>query len=664
MIAVVHARFSAANRERISRAEIAEAVAFLDFAEYRSPSPAPRLTINALHFTGTKHLHDSVEASPICYDQVFQSGVNVLLIPDNDVGKSSILKTIRFGLTGDDDDYDRDVRGWLLSIRLTFTVGGRIYTNIISLAGDLIRAVLMPGTEQRAFDDLSDAPDSVFRAVGSEHLKTQLKNFFLSELGLARLSWTQGTAEVGTSWLTYFQALSIPDSGDDYLICDAAHAMGNQEGLILSTFLGLRLVEPLNRLGVEVAQAGKAAKLPEEEIRKMMAETADLEAELVVCRAKIAAFDAELRRRREEVERGEPAGHLLAIRAAILEQGAERQALDTERAMLSTGISRDRAQARILREAISLDLHFTGIDVRVCPNCDARVDEEALRQEQAGHNCRLCGKHAAPGTSTAGAMELQAADVAYRAERDVQHRTRLISQIIHVDAELARLQEEEKCLHQAMNQGASYAFPALEEVAERDSLVEQAGALQARITIARSRAEQQETDKETLGNRKRILEKVREIVREIAQQRNQDTLQRLQELTLELVRRIGAESINGITCSPLGRLDLSKNSISVPFGQVNNQGERIRIKLAFFLAMMRLGREPGLGKHPGFLLIDQLGSAEMVSEDCASLAGALRTIDRDLGETMQIICFTARLEFATATAADKIYGAQIGKFAF
>ena len=114
----------------------------------------------------------------------------------------------------------------------------------------------------------------------------------------------------------------------------------------------------------------------------------------------------------------------------------------------------------------------------------------------------------------------------------------------------------------------------------------------------------------------------------------------------------------------LGRVELRKHGERVSFTGIQNEGERLRIKLAFFLAMMRLGREPALGRHPGFLLVDQPGSGEMVPEDFAALAAIFRRVDGELADHVQIICCTARREFEAATAPEKVYGPQNPPYAF
>jgi hypothetical protein len=100
------------------------------------------------------------------------------------------------------------------------------------------------------------------------------------------------------------------------------------------------------------------------------------------------------------------------------------------------------------------------------------------------------------------------------------------------------------------------------------------------------------------------------------------------------------------------------------FTGIKNEGERLRVKLAFFLAMMRLSREKGGGRHPGFLIIDQPGSNEMVPTDFNALAQIFQHINHEFGADIQILCFTARPQFQNATDSARVYGPQNPPFAF
>ncbi|MBI3910682.1 MAG: hypothetical protein HY320_07090 [Armatimonadetes bacterium] len=329
-------------------------------------------------------------------------------------------------------------------------------------------------------------------------------------------------------------------------------------------------------------------------------------------------------------------------------------------------MQRRRARERQLREAVALQLHFTSLEVSLCPNCDTAVEDTAVERERTTHVCRLCGKSAnAADPEEVAALGAEADEVKWEVEDMVLDRDRITTRLTAVYQEIEGLTAEAEGLKEATQQGIAYALPTPDEEADRSTLHEQVGRLRAELALAHLRAEPPTpTEERSLDLRVRVVEKVRDLVREEAARRNRDVLTRLSGLTQEMARTIGAESISDVTCSPLGRIELRKHGERVSFTGIYNEGERLRIKLAFFLAMMRLGREPGLGRHPGFLLIDQPGSGEMVREDFEALAQIFRRVDDELGNGVQIICCTARQEFEAATALDKVYGPQNPPYAF
>jgi len=670
----VHAGFNSANRARITLDRVKEAITSLDLSEKPPPPRKSRLCVRRLRIVGTKDLEGYADPIPINYDQRFEDGVNVLLISDNDVGKSSVMKSIRFALTGA-SDYDSDVRKWIADIWLEFELDRHRYTVLLSTRGDL-RCVLVAGSEARLIDDLDASVPVVIDAVGSDAVSDGLRHFFFQRLGLTELSWLQapphgsGAAERrSTSWLTYFQALYIPDAGDGYLICDPQHAMGNQDGMILATYLGLSLATPLFELSLERSRTKRDEAALKEDVKKNASEAEQArdraQEELKAVRARLAALERALRERRREVEESTPAQELVRVTSAIVEKSAERARFEAEREDLNARLRTTRAVERRLREAVALRLHFTGIQVALCPNCDTHVTDEAIQQEREAHLCRLCSKPAlgaSPQDVAAAEAELYATEAQLRQE--VAARDAVSSRVASLRSELERLGSRVEPLQRAAQQGISYASPTAEEEDDRQRLHEEAGRLRAEIDRAERHIGERASSGDQLETRRKILDTVQDVLSKDADRRNEDTLVRLGARAQAIARQIGAESISDVRCSPMGKVQLKKHGQRTTFTEIRNQGERLRVKLAFFVAMMLLGREQGPGRHPGFLMIDQVGSAEMVTEDARELAAILRAIDADYGTDIQILCFTAREEFAAATTSSKVYGPQAGRFAF
>jgi hypothetical protein len=261
-------------------------------------------------------------------------------------------------------------------------------------------------------------------------------------------------------------------------------------------------------------------------------------------------------------------------------------------------------------------------------------------------------------------LEAEAQDIENKAQRDDGERTHVTDRLKQLRIEIEQLENQIESLQQASQQGIAYAQPTPDEDDQQTKLLIAIGRLQAEREQAQREYDTQQPDTEALDMQQRVLEKIKDVVREEADRLNTALLKDFCELTTEIAQRIGAESINNMKCSALGKVALYKYGDTVSFKSINNEGERLRIKLAFFLALMQVAQTPHGGHHPRLLLIDQPGSAEMVTEDFQQLVAGFRQIDEQLGSNVQIICCTARTEADQATASSKIYDPQAPPYAF
>lgn len=665
----IHIGLSAKNRQRMSRDAIEKVVRSLDLTDKVKSRPAVRLKVRRLKFSGEKKLTEEANPEPFTYNQLFQDGVNVLLIKDNSVGKSSVMKTIKYALTGDDEDYDNGPRSWIRRIWLQISLDETPFTIHIDRreAGDV--GYIIFGEEEQSFEDVELLPAVIYRVTGATQITESLRSFFLQRLGISQLGWRTGNADaVQTSWRTYFQALEIPDSSEHYLLVDDSHAYGNQGGLILQMFLGLSLVEPINQLLVDKAKIKKIDTPTNTNLQNAKVEAQAAREEVATIEQQVAELDAAIHTRAEAFRTTEPMIRLSQLQFRGAEQTGAQQHLISQRDALTQQIYRAEASARNIREHIALQLHFTGLDVSLCPNCDAHVEPEAIIREKQSqnHNCRLCGKEAqAASTDDIETYEAQVAELEAEIAMNKRRREQLNRDIARIVAGINALNDEARMLNDIVREGANFILPTDEERNRRSQLERRAGELLGRATMLDLRvAEDQAANDEAvlMGD---IRDTVRKFLAEQASRLSSSTLAQLGSLTAEMVRFIGAEHVSNVTCSLLGSLTLWKDGTRVKsFKGIHNSGDRLRIKIAFFLALMRLGAEHPGARHPGFLLIDQPGSSEMVDEDFAALAAVLHEVDRQYADKLQIICFTARSQFDNATIQDKIFGPQNGKYVF
>lgn len=670
LVEKVHSGFNSVNRERISRELIEQTLSTLDLSVIPSPQAAPRLVIERLIFEGEKQLRNESGSQPIRYDQRFESGVNILLVPDNSVGKSSVMKTIKFALTGDDSDYDLEVKSWIHRIWLQFSIGTDHFTIYIDRTAEKLRGILVFGEEERRLETLSERANYFFDAVGHDNLQARLQQFFFERFQIKSLHWTHsspgfGVAMRNMTWKTFFQAMLLPDSNHDYLLCDSEHAIGNQEGLILSTFLGLQLVEPINQLHVESKVKSQAHKLSDNQVQQTQAEIDTLTQKLSSSRREAESIQQERRARFKAFQEDAPGQRVGEIDARALELANAISELDEQLYQVRREVKGAHAMAKNLREAINYKLNLTGLEVTICPNCDADVDEQEILLEQQTHTCRLCHKPAKPASPEAIIkLNAQALHWDQQASSAEQLRNGLNHQLNQLRQEQEDLAQKRKLLMSIAIQGHERITLSPDEEAHLAALYRQNGALEARITTLQQMLTTSNTDSKEAELAVKVAEKCRDILRKEAEKLNLSILQRLSTQTQRLAQQFGTESITDVSCSSVGKLKLLKHGTSMSFTAIHNSGERLRIRLAFFIAMMRIGREPGIGRHPGFLLIDQIASSEMVEDDCRALATTLRQLDQEYDKKVQVICFTARSKFEQATDPSKIYGTQAGKYVF
>ncbi|WP_218638200.1 hypothetical protein, partial [Novacetimonas hansenii] len=85
--------------------------------------------------------------------------------------------------------------------------------------------------------------------------------------------------------------------------------------------------------------------------------------------------------------------------------------------------------------------------------------------------------------------------------------------------------------------------------------------------------------------------------------------------------------IQGLT-GPNASLLLTKGGEPTSFSKVT-AGERLRLRLATAVALLRVGQERGLGRHPGLLIVDSPAAEEVSIEDLTAVLSELQTISRE-----------------------------------
>jgi hypothetical protein len=579
-------------KKQVTEQEVLAAISRIEFADLACKVKVPRLLVTRLRFSGEVCLSGK-KPRPFTYDQTFLPGVNVILVQKNGAGKSSILKTIKFALTGDDGEYDDGVRSWIENIWLHFNLDSQPYTTLLSKVDGVWHGMLADREECRPLGEaLEDVVRRNKRLVGTKAIQEALGKFFFQHYALASLGWTRKNpqnesqiSECEASWRTYFQALRVKDDDHKYLLCGPEPALAHQDSLLFTAYLGLQFAEPINRISVETSLIEKARGANEDEAAELREKKARLEEEQRELQRQITTLEARQSARMDAFLSGDATVRLAEIEAKRQREDAQILACQDRIRSLASEAQRERADAQRLRTLIELRRQFTGLDVTICPRCAKPVSEHAIGREQTSYECRLCSEPAGDASAQgAERMEAKAQECLKRAEGIQQLHTEASQRLRQLQNEKERDGSTADVLRQAARLGAQSARPTEEEKAESSRLNREFGKFTQQIwDIDQELAPS--SDSTEPRKKTNILNVIKAALTEEAEVRNQATLARLSEITTGVINAIGAKEFTALQFSAVGKITFIKNDSTISFTALNNPGERFRVKLAVLLAL-------------------------------------------------------------------------------
>jgi DNA repair exonuclease SbcCD ATPase subunit len=323
--------------------------------------------------------------------------------------------------------------------------------------------------------------------------------------------------------------------------------------------------------------------------------------------AQVTGTASEIERLAGEVARLSPIALDLAQRLAR----AEAETTELER--LATG---DERAVRDLRENIVATQFFNGLKPVCCPRCETRVSNERLKRESADLSCSLCAEEI-PIDEMEGADDgLDAIEQRFAAAKAAADRARANTNALSVKSKSSS--DELENARRELTKAATSATFEERRKAELD-VARLEGALKERQTPARPvivssdvtliNAAHAEADKAYNAGRGDILE-------------------RLNTEILALGQRLGVQMLEEVKLNTNASLRLTKGGESTSFSKVT-AGERLRLRIATAVALIRVGQERGLGRHPGLLIVDSPAAEEVSPDDLTAVLRELQAISRE-----------------------------------
>ena len=610
------------------RAEVdsSEASAVLDqFAIRPTPSlPSPRhLAIRRLTFAGVKDLdlhHEEFE-----FDWEIGSGIwCVASESDNLVGKSSVLEISRWALRGRTGDLQADVRRWLRRVRVSFALDDKPF----AVAFD-VRDGIPTGTI--ASDDEASVVHASFE--NGEEFATMAEAFFMEQLGLEPIPFWQNEprSEDGGrqthSWPAYADALHIHDV--THVIGD--QAMAGLPGKLLEVFVGLPWASTFSMARIALQQYLQQQR---DEERRAQRLSAGLSGQIDALRRQVD----QLRARLEELpdpteqlaERERAVAAVQVADSAWLAATAARSTAAEAARGASEALREDRRRLKDARETNAIRRFFHGVDPVVCPHCSAPVTEDRREREATAGSCAMCGSHG----PDAADLEDVVADLTERVEASARALTAARSAREAATTDVHRAEGERAAARERLE-----SYQAAEGVLEQRRQVE--------LDLARASAVLEERERYTAlpaGPIDDVTQRVLNAAAREAEARlgaqQSELFGQVNEEVLRLGRIFGIENLEMTTLNRAGQLRVTKGGAASAFS-ASTPGERLRLKIAVVVALVRIGARLGVGRYPGLVLLDSPGAYETSEEDLVAILAELQAIATELPQ-LQVVAASAQ----------------------
>jgi hypothetical protein len=681
---------------------------------YNKDSPASlgkSLLLNRLIFSGTKKSGDAIN-----FDQILHKGINIW-IADNHKGKSTIFKIIKFALTGN-DTIKKDIKLWINEILLEFTVGKVIYTCHIDRTGRDKGALYSFSIDQynsfkanQKLDTLQKDIEFVFSS--KQDFEDKLQKFFFEQFSFYNLKYTQKSGGKDSfdlttsslSWSTYFKSIYLESSNYEYLFFDT-EKFGAQGKKIFEMILGLPLTYPINMLNVQrdrVSEKIGQIKL----VDKSKIDTTRSTKERLEKRYQEVLRELELTKKNTEINFDERplieeytkiqdrVNQIRIKQRTVTDsyQSEKAKLIPVEEEIRNLESDKHKIDAEIIKlkkQELNLELYkqsqsfFSNLDIKTCPHCELQVSDAKKENERDHHICSLCGEESTE-------QKVDESEILQKVNQIKQeiigHNDRLenISNIISneetiikklkksiadyygktisipsIDSDNKRLREIENEIALINKERENYKNP----IEKKDQLMKEEAVLNFQLEgIKKVELNAVSEELVILNLKKTILDYALSALERKRIILNKDILGKLEQLILNEVNAFGLKSITQIEISDRYELIFTQNDVPISFNDLT-EGEKLRVKLAFYLSLIQLDIEHSLGRHPRFLIFDSPGSEEMVPKHLQGLSDIFKNINDRFKDQLQIFVGSALREFSQITDKDRTFIKNEDEFVF
>ncbi|GAA2582080.1 hypothetical protein [Streptomyces tubercidicus] len=629
-----------ADRVGIEPEQIAEVLASHGL-ELTGSLPAKReLVVHRLYCEGRK-TGTTGNDGPFTVDIRLGRGPWAISSSINSAGKSSLLWALSFALRGEGFDafcrpetvgwfrfvrVDIEVGGAAASVRLFFDKPGHPSTRL--LTADAIDDLL-------ALEGQSEGRMGVRLAATAEPsgVKGLIGRFMMERLGLQSVSvWAaesnapkdengnRDSAEQVHGWASFFYAIALNSASDSLLL--GPTLVGQLPVKLMQLFLDVPYAAELSRLSTlrkaETQEVSRVARRAKEDARARDEQVAPL---------REALEEAQQRLRRMEAARPDVGGLVAAVDQAAAElaaqQTAHQEASEQHRAARKARQSDQRAERRA-KQSSAARLLLGALDPEVCPRCDHEIDDARRAAENDEHQCAVCARplpsvledpqaqaealaridtrlaaskvaeDSCAATLAATAERLAAARAAYDESAAQLAKVRSSDWFVLFDKSQREVDQMRGALTLATGGKCEDTPPAL------------AAALAAAKPV-------QENSVEQGSGYETVLAAAAEALKDVVDRHSRALFSELNDEIVQIAHDLGVTNLTSVNLSLGGQLNAVKSGAKHRFSAFSPV-DRLRMRIAVVVGMIKVSRRRGIMSHPGLLLIDAPTAEELTSQ--------------------------------------------------
>lgn len=583
-----------------------------------------RLTVTRISFEGTKSGNDE---GPFNFEwDDLRPGLNGLVTDRNLRGKTTVLHILRWLLRGRrPENFQEDVYRWISKASIEFSIDNTLLRVQTDMTADG-KSSLHEWRPKRGHRK-KDKWTKIGTVTDLEHLEDLLSQQFLHRLQMDSLSTFMKNAgkdgEIIThSWNALSSVLFIGTGDPAYrsLLGEIPPESGVNSRL-LSVFLGLPWIAAYSRSHAAaslVKYTIDRSTQPEDGSDRSIRLKA-LQDRLVELNAERAAADFSELIEDQRTLRADYVARQQDLRKALRNQSNAQTRLREAEAMASA----DQRELRDFDEAAEAEAIFGSLDPSCCPRCDKSIEDQRKKREREYHQCSVCGRNAVTRTELESERrDLKSRAVASRKAKAVAKRAmgEADKAAAEVSSQLKALEEKATEIERSINASKS-------DVETRIEIAQ----IEGQIVGLEADSSGESSDATELE----VLQAATKLIKPLYEERQKKLLRVVSKKLVEYARSFGISQLESAVLLGNANLKLKKGGSSTSFSKVT-PGEKLRLKVATALALIKVGEDEGYGRFPGLLVIDSPGDNETSLEDVDALMTGLLKVVEEL-DWLQIV---------------------------